>query len=514
MIIMLFKKNNDMDDGYLPDPGLTVLPEVPVSSLSDKVSIDLGENGESDMAPEFPVSDSVEPLIITGTADEALVSENKQSVSFDDNEFNFSIDPDSIAAANAYREEADLSLRVQADPDGDALTRSSDNVSEKNDAEKSADETDNNSTADAGMLSENDSDMPEGVPEVANDPSVGEEDGTADGIAEEVSEDAAEELAENDVQELNDFELSIKNFKAEDADPALKTEKKGFDIVRFLAIVICAGVFAVSTYTLVTNIADKIKSDRIYSDIIDSVADGFNVDGGLLTNGGKITLLAQDDKTAYTPTMDEIIKNGVGQETTPSKYTAELAKMRASLESLKNINPDIYGWIKVPGTNINYPIAQTDNNEYYLDHAYTGDNLVNGSIYADYRCHHSVRRNYNTVLYGHNITSGSMFHHVVEFFKPEVFNNTLIYLYTFEGIFIYEPFSIHEAAYDSGYVNMGFDTGDDFVKFASNLASLSDVKTDREFTEDDRIITLSTCTNGISTQRYALHGVLVEVIVE
>ena len=220
-----------------------------------------------------------------------------------------------------------------------------------------------------------------------------------------------------------------------------------------------------------------------------------------------------DSKTAYTPTMDEIIKNGAGEVTTHSDHSAELAKMRASLESLRNINPDIYAWIKVPGTNINYPVAKTDNNEYYLDHAYTGDNLVNGSIYADFRCVLPITENYNTVLYGHNVTSGSMFNHVTHFFKPEVFENTNIYIYTFDGIYVFKPFSIHEAAYDSGYVDMGFDA-EEFVAFATELAEMSDIKTDVTFTPGDRLITLSTCTNGISTQRYALHGVLIETITE
>ncbi|MBR5446875.1 MAG: sortase [Clostridia bacterium] len=343
------------------------------------------------------------------------------------------------------------------------------------------------------------------------------DDGAEDAGLTEASdeEDADDVTAEDEIDEdagLSDFERSIKNFSTGDIDAAVESGEKKRDLVRLAVLVLCACVFLYSTSYLVRNIHDKIKSDRIYADIIDSVADGFTAEG-VVSTGGKIDLLAADSKTAYTPTMDEIIKNGAGEATTHSDHSAELAKMRASLESLRSINPDIYAWIKVPGTNINYPVAKTDNNEYYLDHAYTGDNLVNGSIYADFRCVLPITDNYNTVLYGHNVTSGSMFNHVTHFFKPEVFENTNIYVYTFDGIYIFKPFSIHEAAFDSGYVDMGF-TGEEFVAFADSLAEMSDLKTDITFTPGDRLITLSTCTNGISTQRYALHGVLIETITE
>lgn len=322
-----------------------------------------------------------------------------------------------------------------------------------------------------------------------------------------------DEVSESE-EGLSDFELSIRNFSSADTESEVSVKNKKLDVIRLFVFGVCLCAFVFSTSYLVENIHDKIKSDRIYSDIIDSVADGFDVDGSSASEGGKVSLLLSDPKSSMTPTMDDIIKNGVGQVTTPSDYSAELAKMRASLESLAKINPDIYAWIKIPDTNINYPVAQTDDNEYYLDHAYNGDNLVNGSIFADFRCDSMITRNYNTVLYGHNITSGSMFNHVTEFFKPEVFDNTLIYVYTFDGIFIFKAFSIHEASFDSGYVDMGFETGDAFAAFAEKLADESDLKYDYDFTGDDRIITLSTCTNGISTQRYALHGVLVEVITD
>ncbi len=490
-INMIFKKKKikeeDIPEFAFDAP--TVLPEVSVADLSDEVNIVIDDAELGAAMPDFPVSDDTDSFAIT----EASIVKI-DNIKSDDSEGD---------SALPFADEMwDISVTIP-----DAMSDSGDGadaekVSAADTAETSCDDV---PSEDVAELSDEDAD---GVCDGSTDVTDTEEGPTeTDGENIEV---AQEESSEDDG--LSDFERSIRNFSAGDIDAAVENGEKKRDMVRVFVMVLCACVFLYSTSYLVRNIHDKIKSDRIYADIIDSVADGFGAEGTVVT-GGKVDLLASDLKSAYTPTMDEIIKNGAGEVTSQSDHSAELSKMRASLESLRNINPDIYAWIKVPGTNINYPVAKTDNNEYYLDHAYTGDNLVNGSIYADYRCVLPITDNYNTVLYGHNVTSGSMFNHVTHFFKPEVFETTNIYVYTFDGIYVFKPFSIHEAAYDSGYVNMGF-SGEEFVAFATNLAEMSDIKTDITFTPGDRLITLSTCTNGISTQRYALHGVLIETITE
>lgn len=330
------------------------------------------------------------------------------------------------------------------------------------------------------------------------------------------SENAHEKKADASCDFKNEFERSLFDFSEEDAC-AEKTHAshKGLNIFRILIFLLCITACALSLITLAQNIYGKYKTDRIYGELAEKFSgDSFNIDGSE-TKDSLITLLAPDKQIPYTPTMDDIIANGISGDIVSKKsYTEELFKMRAALSSLASINSDIYGWIKVPGTRIDYPIAQAGDNEYYLDRAYTGDNLVTGSIFADFRCSPKITENYNTVLYGHNVNSGQMFHDVETFFSPDVFENTNIYLYTFDGIYIFKPFSVHEASYDSGYIDTYFETGDTFREFAENLRSLSDIGSDAEFTADSRILTLSTCTNGIATRRYALHAVLCEIITD
>ncbi len=309
-----------------------------------------------------------------------------------------------------------------------------------------------------------------------------------------------------------ELDRSLDSFTYEDTGSAFPRSSKKPDVFRLGMLVVCIFVFSYSVRFLVNNIYEKYRSDTVYNEINEGL--DFSIPGSVAQDG-IVSLLVPDSVGVATPTMDDIIKNGVSSGITSSSHAAELAKVRASLEHLKNINSDLYGYIVVPGTNISYPIAQhASDNDYYLDRAYNGEHLVNGSIFADVRCDDDIMMNYNTVLYGHNVTSGSMFNHVNMFFDRDVFENTLIYIYTFDGIFVYKPFSIHETEYDSGYIKTAFATVEEFVDFANELRELSDIDSDAVFTAESRMLTLSTCTNGIYSRRYALHAYLVERITD
>ena len=326
------------------------------------------------------------------------------------------------------------------------------------------------------------------------------------------ADDRESATAQTQTRERTSFEKDVDALTYEQTGSTFPREAKKTNFFRLATLVVCACVFVYCIQFIANNLYEKYKSDSVYNEINSGLE--FNIPGSVV-EGGIVSLLKPDSVGVQTPTMEDIIKNGVSDSIVTGAHSAELAKVRASLEHLKNINDDLYGYIMIPGTNISYPIAQHESdNNYYLDRAYNGEHLVNGSIFADVRCNEDVMMNYNTVLFGHNVTSGSMFNHVSMFFDRDFFENTLIYIYTYDGIFVYKPFSIHEAEYDSGYIRTAFPTVEDFVNFASELRDLSDIKSDVEFKAESRIITLSTCTNGIHTRRYALHAYLVERITD
>lgn len=317
-----------------------------------------------------------------------------------------------------------------------------------------------------------------------------------------------EQLSEDDI-EMNEAAL-----KAGKISPA--------DVVRKIMICFFLAMFIVSCIMLVDNLIDRQRSAEIYSQLQNEFfSSGFTFDASsaFQPEEGEVKYLSTDSSNSAMTSMSAVIDNmnsGVSDTGVQKEYNEELEKMRASLASLAQINPDLYGWISVDGTNINYPVVQGEDNDYYLNHAYTGDFLPNGSIFADYRNSTSIGDNYNTVMYGHNITSGTMFHDITKFFKDEYFDGVYINIYTDEGIFVYEPFSVYETRYDYNYFRTRFNTGEEFIAFAEEVRDNSTMKSkaDMTFTADDRILTMSTCTNGATYARYALHAKLVKVITD
>lgn len=320
-----------------------------------------------------------------------------------------------------------------------------------------------------------------------------------------------DDLSENDI-ELN----------------AAAKEAARFSVTELLRRVIyyaCFAVFLVSCVLLVQNLIAKQKGVEIYDRLeAEFFSTGFtmNLSDAFRPEEGEVKYLASDTESTTLNDMTSI-RSGMaaenpGEEAEPvkeeKKHNEELEKMRAGLRSLAQINPDVYGWITVEGTNINYPLVQGEDNDHYLNHAYTGEYLPIGSIFVDFRCETSITRNFNTVIYGHNITSGTMFHDVTKFFKDEYFNGTYIYVYTLDGIYVYEPFSIYKTREDYNYFRTGFTSVEDFVEFAEELRDNSDKAKDVSFGKNDRILTLSTCTNIIQSERYALHARLVKTILD
>ncbi len=285
-------------------------------------------------------------------------------------------------------------------------------------------------------------------------------------------------------------------------------------------LIVCIAVFAVSCVLLADNLIQKRKGNALYDEVaaeFDSIGRELGLEDATKSadaEGILHTLRASRADTALLSITGR--QSGSGSAAQPSAQTApssdnaeQLEKLRALLRSYKERNDDVYGYISVPSVGISYVLVQGEDNDYYLDHNYKKEYLVIGSIFVDYRCNETMMLNFNTVLYGHNIVTGAMFHGVERFFEEDIFNNALIYIYTMDGIFVYKAFSVYATMPSSGYIRTGFTSWDDFVTFAQAMKARSSVPSDVEIGEGDRMLTLSTCTN-FGDGRYALHAVLIE----
>lgn len=303
------------------------------------------------------------------------------------------------------------------------------------------------------------------------------------------------------------------------ADIDQKTPPKRFSkflarAVRWGALLLCGSVLVASLSSIASSLADYKIADDYYGGLSDLWE---NMDLNSSNPFGPVRLAAKNKSDHATPEYGTVISDSDSDNATEVEADSELMiQLRAKLGALKAQNSDLLGWITVPDTKIDYPVVHTVDNEYYLNHSFDRTYLRAGAIFADYRNKKQLSKNYNTIVYGHNMSSGSMFSCISDFFSRSYFNeNRYIYVYTEAGIYVYKTFSIRKIKVnkDVSYITTYFATGEDFVNFCNKQMNASAVKVnDVTFDANDKIITLSTCTNAHnSNERYSLQAVLVEI---
>lgn len=184
--------------------------------------------------------------------------------------------------------------------------------------------------------------------------------------------------------------------------------------------------------------------------------------------------------------------------------------------ALQEQNPDVYAWITIPNTNVDYPILQSaEDNSYYLTHTIDYEVATAGAIYTE-NYNHKDFEDPNTVIYGHNMKNGSMFRTLHNYEDRSFFDeNREVLIYTPDAIRHYEIFAAY--VYDNRHLLLNFDFEDQEVyqKYLDSIFSMRDmqsfVDTSMDVTAEDRIITLSTCYKGISERRYLVQAVLVSI---
>lgn len=301
----------------------------------------------------------------------------------------------------------------------------------------------------------------------------------------------------------DEFLRSISEAKADDiaeVNPEIekiKKDRKKRDVIRYILMGICIVVFVVSLFSIAKTLYGYKQAEDFYAEMY-SGFDEIDVD---LNDSAAISELESFGT----------INRPKGNDT--EVYNQLFARMKARILSLREKNPDIYGWIIIPGTEtIDYPILQGRDNNYYLNHEYNGGYMTAGSIFADYRCDKDINGNYNFIVYGHNMQNGMMFSDLIKFLDEDFFNeNRYVYVYTDKGIYTYEIFSVYKTDYKYKYIETGFPTGEDFVAWAEEMRANSVFARDGiQFNTNSRVITLSTCTNALWSDRYCVQALMVD----
>lgn len=177
-----------------------------------------------------------------------------------------------------------------------------------------------------------------------------------------------------------------------------------------------------------------------------------------------------------------------------------------NITDIKQVNQDVIAWLNVDGTNINYPILQTDNNDYYLEYNIEHNKTTDGWPFMDYRNSKMMSDN-NTIFYGHNLFNGTNFGTISNIFTKDWFKNSnhLITIKTESKIYTYEIFSYYETGDEVDYLQNLFFSNEEYQEFLNMIKNKSKRDFKVEVTYNDNIITLSTC-NDDNTGRKVVHA--------
>ena len=184
-------------------------------------------------------------------------------------------------------------------------------------------------------------------------------------------------------------------------------------------------------------------------------------------------------------------------------YAPEDREILPELAGLYADNPDLVGILEVVGTDINYPVMQTINDpEYYLRRDFYGDESTAGTLFVDYRCD-IVNPTTNTIIYGHNMRSGTMFGGLKRYLKQDYYQShkTIIFKTLYEEQ-EYEIVGVGLSAvgYDDDENYKYYDfinavTGSELQEFLNAIQSLSVYDETIDISATDKILTLSTCNS-------------------
>jgi len=207
----------------------------------------------------------------------------------------------------------------------------------------------------------------------------------------------------------------------------------------------------------------------------------------------------QNEKLTEKVSEAIVVENIENGENAEQNYKIDFGK-------LKEINSQVIGWLKVKGTQVDYPVVQATDNDYYLKRNLEKQYNVGGWIFADYK-NKLDGTDKNIVIYGHNMRDNSMFGNLKNILNEEWYNNEENYIIDFvteNEEQKYQVFSVYKIEKEDYYINTEF-KNNEFAKFIETLKERSIKDFNVETTEVDKILTLSTCADN-NKYRVVLHA--------
>lgn len=259
-------------------------------------------------------------------------------------------------------------------------------------------------------------------------------------------------------------------------------------LIRFLIGLMACCVLGYSLYQMWFFGSQESESHKLNDSLADSV----------------VTLREPAPKKEKTP---EPTGEGETEATEPIRY-AEPAPITVDFAQLFQQSEDVIGWLYCEGTPINLPVAQAEDNQFYLKRLLNGAHNNLGTLFADYRNSEDLS-DWNTVIYGHNMRSGAMFGTLKNYVSQEYFE-------LHPNLWLLTPQGDYKVELIAGFVTS---SGSEFYDNPENPEAAMDLarkameqstfESDLTLDENDRYLTLSTCSYEFQNARYVIVGRLI-----
>lgn len=282
-------------------------------------------------------------------------------------------------------------------------------------------------------------------------------------------------------------------------------QKKKINKVALVGVVIFLLIAIVSGGVFIVQAVNRKQAEDLMEELAENT---------FVPKATEETVEASVEKADTTDTVEAIESEAVDPIDALREKGIPIPEKEIDFAELQaNTNADIYAWIYLPDSKIDYPIVQhpTDN-YYYLNHNLNGSKGYPGCIYTeDYNTKDFTDP--NTVIYGHNMKNETMFAGLHNFEDIQYFDeNRYVYIYTPDELLVYEIFAAYE--YDDKHLLYNYDYTNETIyqNYLNEIGELRStggiIKEDIEVTTEDKIITLSTCIANKPNNRYLVQGVL------
>jgi len=214
-----------------------------------------------------------------------------------------------------------------------------------------------------------------------------------------------------------------------------------------------------------------------------------------------------EDKTDNT---NQIVNPPLNEDSPYWKYI-KVGLIDVDFEELRKINSETKGWIKVEGTNINYPFVQTKDNTFYLNHTFNKKENNAGWVFLDSR-NNIEELDRNNILYAHGRVNSVLFGTLKNIMKSNWYensNNHIIKLSTQSHNSLWQVFSVYRIPTTSDYLVTDFRNDETFDNFLKFIKQRSIYDFNIELSSKDKIITLSTCYS--SKEKVVMHAKLIKI---